>query len=74
MSDTTEVLVLLSTSLSMTKGVQGLLGWAYEYGDLDFRELEASDEVDKAVEHLAKAMTLIGKGKGHDGGVRGCYE
>lgn len=70
MSDTTEVLVLLSTSLSMIKGVQGLLGWAYEYGDLDFREIEASDEVDKAVKHLAKAMTLIGEGKSCDGGER----
>ena len=70
MSDTTEVLVLLSTSLSMTKGVQGLLGWAYEYGDLDSREIEASDEVDKAVKPLAKAMTLIGEGKSCDGGER----
>ena len=70
MSDTAEVLVLLSTSLSMTKGVQGLLRWAYEYGDLDSREIDASYEVDEALKHLAKAMTLIGERKGHDGGER----
>jgi|GluameStandDraft_1065615.scaffolds.fasta_scaffold03105_3 hypothetical protein len=70
MSDPEELLMLLSMSLATAKGVQGMLGVDYEYGNLDSREIDASSEVDEAVKHLKKAVALLGEEEGHDQGDR----
>ena len=59
MSDPEELLMLLSMSLATAKGVQGMLGVDYEYGNLDSREIDASFEVDDAVKRLKKAVALF---------------
>lgn len=59
MSDPEELLMLLRMSLATARGVEGMLGVDYEYGNLGSREIDASYEVDDAVKHLKKAAALF---------------